>query len=242
MKLKKRIKKIFIGRRLAQKRLTEFVSRVNSEIENGDFDLVVCPGNSGLIMGYVVNAIYEHKKINAPQVLPVPVYRDGTDKIPNVSLNKKDVSKVLFVDDEIATGTSLELCLRTILPHVKASHVDVTVVAQSHHFAWKAMVPGVSVRFVPYSTSRKSWTTNEISLLLDRKDFRRISKVAGYIGEEKQVMALLLTGKVKSKDGSGNWVFDSSLESVVMKRVPNYLSMQRSLSLQIDTIVRSGIK
>ena len=84
--------------------------------------------------------------------------------------------------------------------------------------------------------------TNNNSFLLNDKDFKKISKIVPVIAEKKQVMALLLSGKVKDKDNDGNWYFDETVETKVSRRLEEYPMMKRHLVNEINIHIKSGIQ
>lgn len=241
----KKSSRIMKGKRydVAVDRLERFAAMIYKQVSERkeEFDLIVAPGNSGLFMAEITRMVYDQLDLECPEIYVVPVYRDGTKNGSYPLIKSKSVSKVLFVDDEIMTGTSLKHCILSLLPVANSSHIDFVVVTENMFFEWHNRIPGVSIYFYPYGRTIHG-LANNISFMLNNKDFRSISKIVPVIGEKKQVMAMLLSGKVKDKDADGKWYFDSTVETKVSRRLPNYHLIKRHLVDDINVYIKSGIE
>lgn len=241
----KRLSRIMKGRRheIAVDRIERLAAMIYKQTKDRDekFDLIISPGNSGLFVAEIVSMIYSFLDINCPETHVIPVYRDETDNDIEIDVKTKEIKNVLFVDDEIMTGTSLKHCILSLIPQANSSHIDMVVVTENMFFEWHNRIPGVSVYFYPYARSIPG-IGNNMSFLINKKDFKRISKIVPVIGEEKQVMALLLSGKVKDKDNDGKWYFDETVETKVSKRLTDYPMIKRHLVDEINIYIKSGIQ
>lgn len=241
----KRVSKKLKGKRhaIAADRLERFSAMIYKQTRdrNEKFDLIIAPGNSGLFMAEITAMVYTHLDMRLPEVHVIPIYRDGTDNSYEIKVKANEVKNVLFVDDEIMTGTSLKHCILSLIPQANSSHIDFVVVTENMFFEWHNRIPGISVYFYPYAKTVHG-LTNNISFLLNDKDFKKISKIVPVIAEKKQVMALLLSGKVKDKDNDGNWYFDETVETKVSRRLEEYPMMKRHLVNEINIHIKSGIQ
>lgn len=237
--LKKLSKKIN-RTKLAKKSIERFSARLFSLLEMQDFDLIVAPGNSGLMMSEIVKLVYEQCNKKLPELLVIPVYRDGTEH--NQRFEIKKVSEVLFVDDEIMTGTSAKECIKAIIRSFpQSSHINVTIVAENMFFEWHHRIPGVSVYFYPFARCIYG-LNNNISHILSNRHFKKLSKYIPIYAEKKQVLAMLLSGKIKSKDNDGLWYFDETIEGKVIAVTDDYLTIKKQTIADILGHVKSGIE
>lgn len=239
-KLISKISKTYNRKSVAIDRLERFSARLFSLLNEQDFDLLVFPGNSGLMMLGITEIVYEIAGKKIPQHIEIPVHRDGTtyDGIFDV----KSIGEVLVVDDEIMTGTSVKFCIESVLRSTKnVSHINFTIVAENMFFEWHYRIPGVSVYFYPYARAIAG-LTNNISHMLNDDDFKKLSKYIPMHGEKKQVMALLLSGKVKLKDNDGQWYFDEVIEGKIVNRTKNYATIKRQLIGDMTIYAKSGIE
>lgn len=235
-----KISKLYNRHSIAVDRLERFSARLYSLLNERDFDLIVFPGNSGLMMMGITEIVYDHLHKKMPKYIEIPVYRDGTDY--NEVFDIPVVTEVLVIDDEIMTGTSVKTCIEATLRSVKnASHINFTIVAENMFFEWHHRIPGVSVFFYPYARAIAG-LTNNISRILNDSDFKKLSKYIPMHGEKKQVMALLLSGKVKLKDNNGRWYFDEVLEGKIVNRTIDYAKIKRQCIDEITIYIKSGIE
>jgi adenine/guanine phosphoribosyltransferase-like PRPP-binding protein len=235
----KKLSKRYNRSSIAVDRLERYAARLYSLINKREFDLVVMAGNSGLVMGEIAKMVYEYAERPFPPHIAIPVYRDNTVHDDRYEINK--ATEVLFVDDEIATGTSAKFCIEAILRSLtNVSHVNFTIVAENMFFEWHYRIPGVSVYFYSYGKTIHG-LTNNISHVLNDRDFNTLRKYIPIHGEKKQVLAMLLSGKVKVKDNDGNWCFDETIEGKVVARTKNYAGIKRSVVSDISIYIKSGI-
>lgn len=190
-------------------------------------------------MGKILQIIYEELGIEFPEYHCIPVFRDGSENSYNIENLKNAICEVLIIDDEIMTGTSAKECLTSLLKSTRNSHYNVTIVAENMFFEWHWRLPGVSVYFYPYSRIVHGFTNN-ISFILPEKPYKEISDVFPIYKERKQILAILLTGKVKEKTHAGEWCFDETVEQKIKARVPNYSLYKSNLYNEICNCVSSG--
>lgn len=241
MKIKNIIERYLETRRkLAEGRIELFAARIYSLIKENDYDLIISPGNSGLIMTEISKTVYEYSKKEFPKSFVLPIYRDGTKYEEKLDIKRAD--NVLFVDDEIMTGTSAKECIKAIVRSFPDSaHIDVTIVAEHMFFEWHYKIPGVSVHFYPYGRA-KSGKTNNISHILSDRNFKKLTKYIPIHAEKKQVLAMLLSGKLKNKNNNGEWFFDETVEGKVVARTKDYANIKREALTDINLYVKSGIE
>lgn len=220
--------------------IERFSARIYSLISKHDFDLLVFPGNSGLMMLGITQIVYEHLEKPIPKHIEIPVYRDGSTYSDTFDIDK--ANEILIIDDEIMTGTSARYCIEAVLRSVKnVSHVNVTIVAENMFFEWHHRIPGVSVYFYPYARAIPG-LGNNISYIVKPKQFRKLIKYIPIHAERKQILALLLSSKIKLKDNNNNWYFDTTVEGKVVSRTPQYLEIKKSVQADIIGFVKSGIE
>jgi len=112
--------------KLAECHLRDFVRTIHNlvVIDGVKFDLIIGPGNSGLVMLKITELIFDHCKWKFPPQLKLPIqrYMKGTDGElhNNISLMPcakeqmhgiSSLTNVLFVDDEMGKGTTVKASL-----------------------------------------------------------------------------------------------------------------------------------
>lgn len=229
-------------KQIALNHTERFSARLYSLIKSQNFDVILAPGNSGLFMGEIAKMVYEESGVDLPEYHVIPVYRDGSDYTDSVKLKSKNISEVLIIDDEIMTGTSAKMCIQSLLrAFPESSHINVTIVAENMNFEWHHKTPGVSVYFYPYARSI-SGLGNNISFILDKRDFNKLSKYIPIHKERKQVLAIVLSGMVKTKDNDGKWIFDKTVEGKIAHRTLEYMKIKRQIISDISVAVKTGIQ
>lgn len=236
----KKITKKYNRREIAIDRTEKFASKLYNLINERDFDLLVFPGNSGVMLRPIAEMVYEYDKRDFPAYIELPVYRDKTDYS-----DKFDIpicKEVLIIDDEIATGSSAKICMETVLRSMTGvSFVNFTILAENMHFEWNKRIPGAFVYFYGYANSIHGMTNN-ISHILSGKDFETLSKYIPINAEKKQVLAMILAGKIKTKNNDSEWVFDETIEGKVVARTEKYVEIKKKIIADVYSYVKSGIE
>lgn len=236
----KKITKKYNRREIAIDRIEKFSAKLYKLINKIEFDLLVFPGNSGVMLRPVAEMVYEYSKLDFPNYIELPVYRDKTDYSGKFDIPA--CNEVLIIDDEIATGSSAKICMETVLRSMTGvSFVNFTILAENMYFEWNKRVPGAFVYFYGYANSIHGMTNN-ISHILSDKDFKVLSKYIPINAEKKQVLAMLLAGKIKNKNNNGEWVFDEAIEGKVVARTDKYVQIKKGIIADIYGYVKSGIE
>lgn len=227
----------------AEKSIERFSARVLSvlkseEREKFPFDFVLSAGNSGLICDEVSAMVMSSMGIKPPALVRVPVSRkDGEETAPPQEVGSLG-KECLFVDDEIRTGSSLFLALKSVKSRLPRT-VTVSIVAENMFFEWTRRE--IWVRPLMYSYSEHSGGgTNKMSHILKDKEFSELSRYSPIHAEKKQILALLLSGMVKEKR-DGVFVFTSDVVDHISARSSHFSEIKGEVSDRVKRLAVSGI-
>lgn len=226
--------------------ITKFTKTLSGLISETDFGLVVVPGNSGLVMEAIARVVYSELMLPFPDSVRLAVSRgSGIDErlpVAEEPIPWWDSPEVLFLDDEIGTGKSLSRSIRAILPYAP-ENIYITAVAENMAFEWRRSkaLPGAQVFLHSYARHIKGHGTNKISHVLRDSEFKTLAKYVPIHAEKKQILALLLSGRVKRLTNQGI-VFDRTIEAQVQSRAGSaYWDIKKKVVSRIWDAVRDGI-
>lgn len=119
---------------LAENYLRSFTGTISRLLasEKIHYDLIIASGNSGLAVTEFTKIIYSKLKIAPPPALALPIMRfinednrkrfDNSVLYPQVSKTlqniDKNISSILFVDDEIRYGSTVKNSLKLIMDYM----------------------------------------------------------------------------------------------------------------------------
>lgn len=234
--------------KLAHTSLKLFVETAGKAISHTQYDLILAGGDSGNIMAWITNALYEQMGIIAPSTLVLPVYRHAdyaeTVLFDNKTLSSKvllpDITpeKILVVDDEAGTGNTLKGLLDA-LSEVVSKRPTVTFIAEDDNFDVSRIV-GWNIDFIPPQLKVKD-VYNAISYIVPLYEYETpVKKVLRPILEElndKHVMATLLSLPIKEWN-NGHPEFTFKFRDECLKQIKDFEIMQKSF----EDFIRENIK
>lgn len=239
------IRRAQVGKRYirAEGAIERFSARVLSvlkseEREKFPLDFILSAGNSGLVCDEVSVMVMSSMGVSSPELVRVPVSRKAGEKIaipPDVG---ELGAECLFVDDEIRTGSSLFLALKSIKPHLPRK-VTVSIVAENMFFEWTRRENWVRPLMYSYSEHRGGGT-NKMSHILKDKEFSELSRHSPVHAEKKQILALLLSGMVKEKR-DGVFVFTRDVVDHISARSSHFSEIKEEVSDRVKRLAVSGI-
>lgn len=230
-----------------------------------NFDLIIAPGNSGIMMGKITEMTYEYLGIKSPPILKMPIYlRDRTGKrikfdnsvlIPQIKKqlkNVKNLNKILFVDDEINQNDpkTARVVLNLIKGSVSeklANKVSVFIVAEGR---WKGIlrnidISGFKIKFMPFEIAdKKEWKGifNFVSYEIPWKIQEQIRKYYSdkIIGSKE--MFCILFGEPIKLFNNGKPTLSHKWEPILKRKVGNFSKLQGSFKIHIKTLIKETIE
>ncbi len=158
--------------------LKQFIRTIHRliTVEGKQFDLILASGDSGMILGGILEVMFADLNLTRTPILNVPILRydptipfpqcedegkffDNSVLLPTVKeqiseANLKQMKEALFIDDEIYRGTTakvaIELVLDTIDPSLIGEDINYTIVAEDQGFKGLDM-PGIKIDFQPFA-------------------------------------------------------------------------------------------
>lgn len=216
------------------------------------FDLLVFGGNSGVVAMEITKMVYKAISVSLPPTALFPVVRPSNedrvrfdeDFIKEQLENVKQVSRVLFVDDEIMKAQTAKICFETIHDFLGEPQVDpclsCTIVAENHNFVWRYDLKGISVRFWPFATVLQGYNGN-FGYLIPEDLINKLGSVLGEPIDRNQALAVLIGGKRKLvKDKVA--LFDHEIEKKMLSRIEGYSKARQSFMKRIEMLVKAGIQ
>ncbi len=212
---------------LAESRIKRFVFALCRQLFEFDesFDLIMGGGNSGLFMTEITKIVFEKTNLNLPKVITIPIvrYKPGTENnskelFDNSSLltlakekleDTKAPKNILFVDDEVMTGTSLRDSLHIIEQIYPNQRFDVTLIAEHHFFEWHYKLSNFSVRFFAYALLIRGLNGN-IGYIVNESIFEQIQKIIPEANTSYKALTILLGGGLKNAE-EGKPFYDTTV-------------------------------
>jgi len=242
--------------KLAHNSLNKFVATVYKAINDNEYDLILAGGDSGNIMAWITEVIYQELRLAVPKKITLPTYRHSDEaetiifdnRILKSQINKsvidKKLTNVLFVDDEVGEGNTIRGFL-SALAEVTTDRPVVTFIAENEDFEPQS-VPGWKIDFrIPQPKVDKVW--NAISYILPYVDFviptKNVLEPVMSELNDKQVMTTLLNLPLKEWD-NGHPRFTWKYINLCNKKISNFKDLQagvqkymrEQISEQIDVV------
>lgn len=247
----------------AEYRLQKFVSTIHNLIVSRDihFDLLVCGGNTGLVMAYITERIYAQVGITPPTKIVLPIYRyypgfldepehlfDNSHLRSNVevALDKfPPLHNVLFVDDEIGLGITASTILGFLYDWQQSHHFqngfNYYIVAENQGFNVENKLSGVNINFVPYAYEIEGWN-NLIACIVPAKYKNPILQIFSEdILPFHQRMNVLLGLPIK-EFANGHPGFSSSILEKAKEAIPNLSLLQNEFRSFLDEKISACCK
>lgn len=205
--------------KLSHNSFTLFVQMVRQAATNNKYDLILAGGDSGSIMTWITNAVYENLNISPPPRIVLPVYRhadyaetilfDNKTLKLKLVLPKVKLENILLVDDEAGTGNTARGLLET-LGAVTNDRPKVTFIAEDDGFD-ASKITGWKLDFKPPQLKVKD-VYNAVSYIVPYDEFQLpVKAVLNPIVKDlndKHVMATLLNLPIKEyNDGQPEFTF-----------------------------------
>ena len=239
----------------AEYRLQKFVSTIHNLIVSRDihFDLLVCGGNTGLVMAYITERVYAHIGITPPAKLVLPIYRyypgfldDPEHLFDNSHLQSyvesaldklSSLHNVLFVDDEIGLGITASTILGFLYGWQQSHHshkgFNYYIVAEDQGFKVENRLSGVNINFVPYAYEIEGWN-NIIACIVPAKYENPVVQIfPEHILPFHQRMNILLDLPIK-EFANGQPRFSSGFLEKAKEAMPNLSLLQKEFRSFLD--------
>ncbi len=245
-------------REVAKDRIRKYVKTISSLIENNKYDLVISGGNSGLYSTKIVDLIYGTKNIKKPPIFSIPAYRHNKKEeievigkdFDNSSLTsyveqeipeELKIEKVLFVDDEIGTGTTAKNVIELVINAKSLSDtIDYTLVAENHFFEWRHNIPSINLKYYAHAKVLPSYN-NLIAYIVPRNVYTKIGGILEReVNPHNYSLALITSGLVKNR-GNGVPYYDDSKEKILFEEYPEYKVVKEQVNLELKELVERTV-
>lgn len=227
-----------VNMKIAQKSIELFSARVFSLIIKEKYNAIISPGNSGILCDYVTQLVFQAIEMPVPQVIRVPVSRSSNVVPKEKSEGDPLGGSLLFVDDEIRTGTSLH---KTMV-HLKDNlpkHAFVSVVAENMFFEWTKKERWFSPLFFSYGEYKRG-PGNKLSHIITRKEMSTLTRYIPIQAEKKRALALVLGGVVKREIGEVSFYEEGYIHDI-KARIPQFEEMAGDIKKRIKASAIAGI-
>lgn len=248
----------------AQRRTKRFIKQIKSLIPKNDFDFILAPGNSGLMMAKITEFIYWNLKIKIPSIVKIPIYlRDvkGTrikfdnsvlaSDIKNQIKHVKHIKSVLLVDDELGEKDpkTVRECIKLIQTAGKAKSDTCTVfvVAEGQKGKlYRVKSLGCNIRYFPFAKQTKEWhgVNNFVSYGIPRHIQKEIRKFYSDKKLSATEMFCSLLGeptREKGKLRNGKPYFSYKWTGLLKKKVKSFKTLQKEFEKHIKNLVRETV-
>lgn len=225
------------------------------------FDLIIGSGNSGLVAAKFTELIYQQLHIACPPVLQIPMLRykgkQDVDKnlfdndllLPEIKekladLGVKQLSNVLFVDDEIGLGITAKTCLKLLRQSLGESSFvrkfTYTVVAEDQGVQWEDDLPAI-IEFYPFAQELPD-RSNVIMWFLPGEIVHPIEYAIKEVKGSHTVMNVLLGLPIKVKTEKIQAPFFSySINQKALSQVSNLGELQQKALAEISALIGVAI-
>lgn len=235
---------------LAYNSLALFVKELHRAIQKVSYDLILAGGDSGNIMAWITNVVYETLRISPPLTITLPIYRhadyaetilfDNRVLSPQISLNENTLSNILIVDDEVGVGNTVKGLLDT-LGGATSEKPSVTFIAEDDGFdAFKVL--GWNINFRP-PQPKVEGVYNAVSYIIPKEyelPVRRILEPIVQDTNDKHIMATLLNLPIKEyNDGQPEFTF--KYRDKCLEQIDNFESLQKDFQDFIRTEISKAL-
>ncbi len=237
---------------IAQSRIQYFAATLYHLLveKQESFDLIFATGNSGLYMLEIANMVYAQLDLEEPPSFVFPVYRE-TKEIPvrheellvDMQYFPIDIhaANILFVDDEIRRGKSLQTGLNLLVEAYgdPTKPVTCTVVAENHFFEWRFQKPKVSLSFYSYARCLPGYIHN-IAHIVPEELFEEVKCITN-AASVHEAFSMVVGGGVKCLVGNIP-CFDSEFEQLLEQNLSAYMAKKEHLLSTVDEQVQYAIE
>jgi hypothetical protein len=244
----------------AEQRLQQFVTTIhNLATSKGvQFNLLVCGGNTGLVMAYITERIYTIAGTALPHKLALPTYRyypgflDNSEhlfdnsalhsKVESALQNFPKLQNVLFVDDEIGLGITA-LTIHKLLNDWQQAHhprndFNYYIVAEDQGFKLDSSQANGNIYFCPYANEMEGWNNVIANIVPPEYETPIMQEFPEDILPFHQRMNILLDLPIK-EFADGQPRFGVSLLEQAKEKLPNLRMLQQGFNRFMDEKVRS---
>jgi hypothetical protein len=239
---------------LGELRLKRFAAMVYHFISREEkLDLITSGGNSGVATTAIAQLVYEKTGLIPPPIVVLPVIRpsnkDGI-KIDTSYLQLrlkgiKNISRILFVDDEIMRGQTAKICFEAIWGQLKneteKTRLSCTIIAENHFFVWRYDLEGIAVRFLPFAMVLQGYNGN-FGYLIPSDLLNGIQEALKQdVPDRNEALAILLGNKRKVLSGK-TAVFQNDMGVIMSEYIENYANKREVFISRIEELVEQGIQ
>lgn len=220
------------------------------------YDLIVGPGDSGVMMIYFLQRIADEFDIRLPKTMAIPIYRyaskfplpnkyqdkifDNTVLLPYVRkkiISIPKLSSILFIDDEVYKGRSLATCLELIKKASRRGQLSNTlecdIIADDHGFARIKPIPGVRMHLYPLGHEVSGYN-NVIIFSIPRTLTRLIARQYPSKEDCRQERVNLLLGLPIKEIKKGIPQYNKHPFLQLRKKMPDYNKIHSDALLDLD--------
>lgn len=224
--------------------------------ENKKFDVLMAGGNSGLIMALYAQMFYDTIKIDSPIVFKTTPQRHFPygEEIPENLVDNtvlyldiknqirdyrvRDVSSILFVDDEIGDGITARACINAFIKALSTDkQINLYITAENQEYEPKNFPSNVEVKFIPFANEIEGMNNvvmylipNEIYNQIKNIDASDKSKVALLLGLPRRTKTALLDG------------YDFSLNHEAYEKIPDFEKLMVEFEYLINKLIQEAIQ
>lgn len=230
--------------KLSRNSLALFVKELHKVISELHYDLILAGGDSGNIMAWITNVVYEMLQVSPSQIVTLPIYRhadyaetvlfDNKILSPQIQLVEGTLKNILIVDDEVGIGNTVKGLLDA-LGGATSEKPSVTFIAEDDGFDASKII-GWNIDFRPPQVKVKD-IYNAVSYIIPQEYELPVRKVLEPIVEDtndKHIMATLLNLPIKEyNDGQPEFTF--KYRDKCLEQIDNFESLQKDFQDFIRT-------
>lgn len=241
---------------IGKKSLIAFSETLNKLLRLEKFDLIIGAGDSGQVMVWLVKEIYKVLSQKLPETIVLPVYRhaDEAETILfdnnifandlNSRINLKNTKNILFVDDEVGSGTVVNAVANLIQSAAGDNEErELTVVAENREYQLGNSIFGIKINFVPSRNVEKG-IYNAISYIVPQNLRLKIKNAIKDLVEypnEKLALNVLLGLPIK-KFNNGNPEFSDQYTDILNDRIKDFEQMRSAFENNFKSTINCLVK
>lgn len=225
------------------------------------FDLIIGAGDSGIALAKVIEIFYQLNDLKPPQILNMPITRfnygftlyDNSILIPEVKeelKSLKQIKNVLFVDDEIANGTTLSAALKVLVVSIEKKKISnplkVYLVAEDQNFKTENFMDGIDIEMHPFAKEIKGLLTviryiTPWSIQLKIREHFNDDQIGS-----KSLINLLLDVPIKETETIDGIKIPKAKytyreRDLLKKEVPGFEGLQKKFRNQVEEWIKEAI-
>ncbi len=222
------------------------------------FDCIVAVGNSGSGIIKLAEIILHKLNVKIPRLITLPIYRyklgaeekseniyDNSSLLPELEkqIAGSDIKNILFVDDEIYLGLSIEISVDLIskVLNRNVSDFKVTIVAEDHGFNIDRRNLKFQTEFVPFNQHTEE-IYNVICYVIPKKIDKPLQTIfpnGSYKVQER--LATLLGQPVKQfKDGKPEYSYEPVEKAE--KQLYDFKKLQTEFIKHIEDLIQRALE